>query len=142
MFQHPVSPSRRQSLLSARPGYCNQTPASCKLLIIVIRSDCPNRGTHRTRSPLVAESPGIATGEKPPPREFGIPGEECQVNGFACCCEEYGLARRACGQEKGRNHYLLRLMNTRTTSNSVSRAELSWAVFRLIASARACSTSR
>src|ERR1700737_1347333 len=92
--------------------------------LFVIRFDCPNHGPHRTRSPLRTESPGIATEEKPPAREFGILSEGCQVNGFGCCCEEYGLADRARRHEKVRNHYRLSFVNTRTTSNSIPCARL------------------
>ncbi len=77
--------------------------------------------THFARNPLALPQGGI-----PPVCEFRIRKEVCQAIGFACCCEEYGLAGWACGQEKARNHYILRLMNTRTTRNSRTHASTFW----------------
>ena len=88
-------------------------------------------GTHRARSPLRAGSPRVAPEKKPPACEFRIRRRQCQIIGFACCCEEYGLAAWAGGQEKARNYYGLCLGNTSSTSNSRPYARHPWTFFRL-----------
>src|ERR1700726_4849060 len=63
----------------------------CMLPLFVIRSECPDRSPI-TPAVFLAKTPSFRfRGKTRLHCESRIRDQQCQANGFACCCEEYGL---------------------------------------------------